>query len=98
MKEMNEAKYIPTLETKYFKEDEHLIWKYGANEADIQTPEGYREVATDKIRIKNGRIVIRKFFHNIVPVTATLYESEETGEIGYFFEGTVAEKEKAKTL
>lgn len=98
MKEMNETKFIPTLETKYFKKNEHLIWKFGENENDIQTPEGYHAITTDRVRVKGGRILTRKFFVNTVPVTATLYESEETGEIGYFFEGTAAEKEKAITI
>ncbi len=92
---MNETKFVPTMTTRYFDVNMHLIWKLGLEEANIQTPEGYSEKKTDTIRI-GKQIYIRRFFVNNVPVIATLYENEETKEIGYFFEGTRAEIEKVK--
>ena len=40
---MNETKFVPTMTTRYFDVNMHLIWKLGLEEANIQTPEGYSE-------------------------------------------------------
>ena len=58
---MNETKFIKTLTTRYFGVKEHLIWKLGLEETDIQTPEGYSEIKTDTTRV-GKQIYIRKFF------------------------------------
>lgn len=84
---MNEENWEKLDNEMLFDINEHLIWKIDELEDNIETPDGYREMKTDKITYLR-KIYIRKFFVNIVPVKASLYKNNTTKEISYYFEGT----------
>ena len=70
-----------------FANHDLTIWKIEELEKNIKTPDGYKEIKTDKIAYLR-KIYIRKFFVNTVPVKAKLYKNITTKEIAYYFEGT----------
>ena len=84
---MNEENWEKLDNEMLFDINEHLIWKIDELEENIETPDGYKEIKTDKITYLR-KIYIRKFFVNIVPVKASLYKNSNTKEISYYFEGT----------
>ena len=84
---MNEEKWEQLNQEMIFNINEHLIWKIEELEENIKTPDGYKEIKTDKIAYLR-KIYTRKFFVNIVPVKAKLYKNITTKEIAYYFEGT----------
>lgn len=94
---MNNETWENLKKTRLFNVNEHLIWKIEENENSIITPEGYKELKTDKISYSR-KIYIRKFFVNIVPVKAELYKNNLTKEISYYFEGTPITLQKNKQL
>ncbi len=94
---MNDDKWIKLEEYKVFDIRRHLIWKIAENESEIETPEGYKAIKTDRISFLR-KIYTRKFFVNTVPVEAQLYMNTNTQEISYYFEGTPLAKENHKTL
>lgn len=73
--------------SRYFDVHEHLIWITKKKLEDIETPEGYSELKTEKI-INNKITYYRKYFYNEVPVEAFLYYNTKTQENSYYFAGT----------
>lgn len=84
---MNEEQWEALNRERIFGINEHLIWKIEELEENIKTPDGYKEIKTDKVSYLR-KIYIRKFFVNIIPVKASLYINNTTKEISYYFEGT----------